>query len=139
MLEQLLKDTEGLTAWVDWVHGIEFELAYVGRPELDALVRKHTRAKFVKGRAIEQLDEDAFSLALVKRAIKGWRGVTVGALAKVLPIEIGELDPDTVVEFTPADMAVLANGAYGFAGWLNTQMMDLEQFRASRLEDEVKN
>ena len=139
MLEKLMRNTETMTAWVPWAHGIEFELAYVGRPELDGLVRSNTKTRFVKGRQVDQLDEEAFSLALVKRAIRGWRGMRLGALSRVLPIDLDGQSPDDEVTFSAEDMAIIANHAYGFAEWLNRQLTDLDTFRAAKLEAEVKN
>lgn len=138
MLKELLIRSEELTAWVPWAHGMEFELCYIGRPELEAMGRAHTRLRMVKGRPTEQLDEEGYSAALVARAVRGWRGVSVAALSKVMPIA-ADGDGRAELAYSAEDMALIAHHAYGFADWLIRQLTDIELYRREKLEAEVKN
>jgi len=139
MLKELLRIEEKLTAWVEWVDGIEFHLSYIGRPELEQLTSQATKTVFVKHQAVEKMDDQRFLTGLIKRTVLDWRGVTAGKLANILPLDITGVGADTDIPFSVDDMAVIADNAYGFGEWLRQQITDLTIFQAERLEDDIKN
>lgn len=131
LLQSVMVDTK--RAWVSFpgISGFEVELATISRPALMKLRKSCMHSKFDKKlRApIEQLDEDKFISEFARATIKDWKGLTLGKLEDLLPIDLKGQSPDTDVPFSLADAELMLKHSPDFETWVNDSVFDLDNFR----------
>ena len=134
----LNKKTDDLAIWAEF-KGFEIRLPYVDKPALEALVnRSKSRNWDRKHQLTEAVDETKLVKSLAG-LIKDWRGLTLGLLATLLPIDIAGQDADAPVSFTAENATVLIKQVYGLDDFIIETITDLQRFRSATLDDEEKN
>ena len=87
-LQDLMVDIK--TAWIEFpgCDGFEIEVANLSRKELINLRKKCVKTKFDRKthQAVEDLDEDKFVKEFTKATVKGWKGLKLKYLEKILEI-----------------------------------------------------
>lgn len=132
MLNKLVVDVK--EAWVSYpgIEGFELKLAYLSRQRMvklrkDCLITKIDRKTRVP---MEVLDEDRFIEEFVKAAIKDWKGLTIGKLEELVPLDLSEATPETEIPFSSDDAFVIVKNSAEFETWLNEVIFDLQNFRS---------
>jgi len=124
-----------LEAWVTFEDAFEVKVAYLSREELVKLRNSATRVTFnSKTRQKEEtVDSDLFIKEFIKAVVLDWKGLTLEAATKLLPLEIPEgVDLTQEIEFSQENALDLAKNSPAFDGWLNDVCFDLEAFRTRR-------
>lgn len=105
------------------------ELAYVSREDLTEIRKVNTSIKFnsVTRQREEVVDSEAFLAEYVKRAIKGWSGLTIGIVKKLVPIETLELDGKEV-PFSYKDALWLVRNSSDFDTYFSDLMNQIDVF-----------
>lgn len=76
----------------------------------------------------EDFDEDLFLQLYVQNTIKDWTGLTLEHLAKLVPIELGDRDPATTVDFSDENALSLMKNSTNFDSFITEQVTDLGNF-----------
>ena len=133
-LKSLLVDSK--TTWVEFpgLDGFEVELANLSRKELIALRKRCTQNKFNrKTRAFEeQLDDDLFLTNYVASVIQGWKGLKYKDLKDLLLVDLGQVDPESELEYTQENAEVLMKNSPHFDTWVTECVGELENFTSNK-------
>ena len=130
-ISDLLVDTK--TAWIDFpgFKGFEVEVAILSRPELTKLRKSCVQSKFNRSsrNAEETLDEEKFVSRFSRATVKNWKGLTLEIMDALVLIDMGDFQPDELVEFSPDNAETLVTHSSEFDQWLNEVVFDLDNFR----------
>jgi hypothetical protein len=139
-----LEDNTELTAWVNFKDLFDLELRFVSKSALQALAKKCSIQKFIKGQGrVPQLDADQFVPKMLELSVKGWRGLTPRKLAKLMRVDLKKLpegtDIDAEIEYSPEQLTTLMKKSFDLDGFVNESVTNLELFQPDGLEDEKGN
>jgi hypothetical protein len=117
------------------------QLVYLGRDELTKIRNSSLTYKFNKRtrQREEEIDNDKFLEEYSRRAIKGWSGLKVKNLPKLLPVDISSLNGDDDVPYSEEDALDLLKNSTVFDQFVTDAMNDYEKFSISKRETDVKN
>lgn len=113
--------------------GFTVSVAFQSRDELMRLRKKSTTQKFKNRQLEEVVDNDLFLELYVKAVIKGWKGLTLKGLSKLMLVDLGDLDPNTPVEYTEQNALELMKGSSDFDSFITETISDISSFSKSRL------
>lgn len=108
--------------------GFKINLCFLSRETLNTIRKKSTKTVFKNRQTTEDFDEDLFLKLYVQHTIKGWRGLTLEHLAKLVPIELGDQDPKTEVDFSDDNALSLMKNSTNFDSFITEQVTDLGNF-----------
>ena len=134
---------EKSSIWVDYpdVDGFSVNLNYLTREDLMKVRNSSLTYKFNKRtrQREEEIDNDKFIEEYARRAIKGWSGLKVGSLPKLLPVDISAMDKDEAVDYSEEDALDLLQNSTIFDQFVTDAMNDYEQFSISKKAEDAKN
>ena len=113
----------------------DVDLAYVPK---DEMARAYDRCKttvYGRSQPKEEIDPDKLRVELAKSVV-GWKGLTFGVAATIIPIVVPEEKKDEEVPCTEENKMVLLKQAYGFDLFVQNMSTELS---ALRQEAERKN
>jgi Icc-related predicted phosphoesterase len=130
-LEELMVDTK--SAWIEFpgCDGFEVEVANLSRKELVALRKRCIKTKYNRRdhQAEEELDEDKFVHEFTKATVKDWKDLKLKYLEDLILVELGDNDPESLLEFTLENAEMLVQNSSEFDNWVNEVVFDLANFR----------
>jgi len=130
-LEELMVDTK--SAWIEFpgCDGFEVEVANLSRKELVALRKRCIKTKYNRRdhQAEEELDEDKFVHEFTKATVKDWKELKLKYLEDLILVELGDNDPESLLEFTLENAEMLVQNSSEFDNWVNEVVFDLANFR----------
>ena len=114
--------------------GFSVTLNYMGRPEIQKLLKKCTTIKFdpKTRQPIEKVDEDKFIELFSSEVLKGWKGLKVSYLNNLVLVDTSEVSPNTIVSYNTENAVSLMRESSVFVDWVNAQLEDLENFTKSK-------
>lgn len=126
-----------MQAWIEYpgLEGFEVHIVYLSRDELTKIRDAHLRTKFDPRtrERIQEVDDELFVKDYVNQSIIGWKGLTLGMLAQIMPIEIPEdVSDDEEVEYSQEDALLLVQNSPSFDGWVSEVQRDLSNFRSRK-------
>jgi Icc-related predicted phosphoesterase len=131
-LEELMVDTK--SAWVEFpgCEGLEIEVSNLARKELVALRKRCIKTKYNRRdhQAEEELDEDKFVAEFTKATVKNWKGLKLKYLEDLILVELGDNDPESLLDFTLENAEMLVQNSTEFDNWVNEVVFDLANFRS---------
>lgn len=117
--------------------GFVVTVAFISKKDMQAIGAASEVVKYDAGTKTRRTtsDSEAYNRKLSEYAVKGWRGLTVERLSKLLPVDPNGIAPETDVEYTPKNAEHLLANSVDFDGWLagicfnaaNFSMLDTEQ------------
>ena len=108
--------------------GFKIKLCFLSRETLTTIRKKSTKAVFKNRQMTEDFDEDLFLQLYVENTIKDWSGLTLEHLSKLVPIELGDRDPQTTVDYTTENALSLMKNSTNFDSFITEQVTDLGNF-----------
>lgn len=108
--------------------GFNIKLCFLSRETLTAIRKKSSKVVFKNRQTTEEFDEDLFLQLYVQNTIKGWSGLTLEYLGKLVPIELGDKDPKTAVDYSDENALSLMKNSSNFDGFITEQVTDLGNF-----------
>jgi len=139
-LERLVESKkEAYEVWAEF-GGIDFKLRYMDRTALQRLVERSRTRRYDRRthQPVEDVDVEKLSRNLA-RLITGWRGLTLGKLACLVPIKVAPDEAGTDVPYSLKNAEILVREVYGLDTFLADTVTDLGHFLEKQLETEVKN
>lgn len=140
---QALEKKEVLTREVEFTDGIFLKLNYVPRSQFNKISKEATVLKFddkIRART-PQVDNDKLIEAFSRRAISGWRGLTIKKASKLVPLNLSSVPKeqlDTEIAYSQEQAAYLMKNCAEFDTFVNSSVLALSTFDENH-EDEVKN
>lgn len=116
-------------------------LAYLSRDKLVKIRNRSLVVKFNKRsrQREEEVDNEKFLEEYSREVIKGWRGLTIRELARIMPIETAGANLDQEVPYTEEDALALLQGSPIFDQFITDCMNDFELFEREKVDNQVKN
>jgi hypothetical protein len=108
--------------------GFKIKLCFLSRETLTGIRKKSTKTVFKNRQMTEDFDEDLFLQLYVQNTIKDWSGLTLEHLSKLVPIELGNQEPGTTVDFSDENALSLMKNSTNFDSFITEQVTDLGNF-----------
>ncbi|RLF43728.1 MAG: hypothetical protein DRN17_05805 [Thermoplasmata archaeon] len=113
------------------MEGFKLTIAYITRDELLKIRKKSTHTTFNKRSHSpeEEVDSDIFQDLYVKAVIKGWRGLSLKYVSKLVPIDLSTIEDDSVeLDYDHENAMQLMKNAPNFDSFVSDMVADLENF-----------
>jgi hypothetical protein len=122
-------------------NGFFVNLAYLSRDKLVKIRNRSLVVKFNKRsrQREEEVDNEKFLEEYSREVIKGWRGLTIRELARIMPIETAGSNLDKEVPYTEEDALALLQGSPIFDQFVTDCMNDFELFEREKSDAQIKN
>ena len=116
-------------------------LAYLSRDKLVKIRNRSLVVKFNKRsrQREEEVDNEKFLEEYSREVIKGWRGLTIRELARIMPVETSNANLDQEVPYTQEDALALLQGSPIFDQFVTDCMNDFELFEREKADTQIKN
>ena len=116
-------------------------LAYLSRDKLVKIRNRSLVVKFNKRsrQREEEVDNEKFLEEYSREVIKGWRGLTIRELARIMPVETSNVNLDQEVPYTQEDALALLQGSPIFDQFVTDCMNDFELFEREKADAQIKN
>lgn len=122
-------------------NGFFVSLAYLSRDKLVKIRNRSLVVKFNKRsrQREEEVDNEKFLEEYSREVIKGWRGLTIRELARIMPIETANANLDQQVPYSEEDALALLQGSPIFDQFVTDCMNDFELFEREKADAQIKN
>lgn len=145
-LKSMSANENSLASRMIWVSfkDLRFKIRYVSRATMQAIADQCSGAEFVPGanagQRVRKLDTDALMRTLTTTIVKGWDGVTLRSLQRLMVLDIPSgTDLDAPVEFTEENLLSVVASAHDLDGFLQECATDPSLFKSPIDEDLTKN
>ena len=133
-LASLLTPSKTLSMEYPDIDGWTIEITYLVREELMKVRNRCLKQKFnKKTRAFEEvLDDDLFLTNYVAAVIQGWKGLKYKDLKGLLLVDLGQVDPESELNYTQDNAEVLMKNSPHFDTWVTESVGELENFTSNK-------
>jgi hypothetical protein len=123
------------------IDGFLVKLVYLGRDDLLKIRNSSLGYKFNKRtrQREEEVDNEKFIEEYARKAIKGWSGLKVKDLPKLLPVDISQMKPTDDIPYSEEDALDLLRSSTIFDQFVTDALNDYEKFSINKREEDVKN
>lgn len=123
------------------IEGFKVTISFVPREELIKIRNQALVYKFNKRtrQREEEVDNDKFVELYAERVIKGWSGLKVKHLPKLLPVDITTLPSEDEVVYSQEEALELLKNSSIFDQFITDTVNDLEAFSVQKREQNLKN
>lgn len=118
------------------------KIAFLSRDQLVKIRDKCTIKKYDKRsrQYVEELEDDKFLKLYTKKVIRGWVGLRVKHLSKLLPVDLSSASNiEEFIAFSEEEAYDLIKNSSEFDQFITDTLTDLENFEEEVKEEEVKN
>jgi len=129
-LRELLTPSKTVSIDYPEFEGFSVDLCYLAREELIKLRARCLSQKLNrKTRGFEEvLDDEKFLTEYTKAVIKGWKGLKIKYLQKMVLIDASSMDEESELPYTQENAELLMQNSNGFDQWVTEVTQDLENF-----------
>ena len=121
---------KGVSTWVEYpgIDGFVVQVGFVGKEDFFKITDEAKTTAWVKHRREEKIDRVKLTKKWAKKAILGWRGLTLGKLRELIPIEVRPEDEDEEVPCDDENKFALLYNSTDFDIWLTEVSTSPENF-----------
>jgi len=116
----------------------KIRLRHASRSDLQRLAQSCTTQRWDKGVRVSVLDDKKLAKEFGKLAVVGWEGLTIAKAAKLIPLDLSAVDPNTEVPFDLDNLNMLVEGNTALDRFIQETSVDLAAFQPDAGE-ELKN
>lgn len=127
-IKSLLTPTKTVEVEYPGLSGFKIKLCYLSKETLVSMRKKSTKVVFKNRQTTEEVDDELFLKLYSQNVIKGWSGLTLSHLSKLVPIEIGDADLNTFVDYSEENALDLIKNSSNFDSFVTEQVSDLGNF-----------
>jgi len=129
-LRNLLTPSKTVSINYPEFEGFDIDLCYLAREELIKLRNRCVSQKLNrKTRGFEEvLDDEKFLTEYTKAVIKGWKGLKIKFLQKMVLIDSSGMDENMELPYNQENAELLMQNSNGFDQWVTETTQDLENF-----------
>ena len=112
------------------LEGFIVSVAYMSKDKTKKLIDRSTTTKFSKitHKLEEEVDSDLFLKLYTKELIKGWEGLKLSYLLELLPVNLGDEDPEDFLGYTEENALDLMKNSSDFDNWLTAVVADVGNY-----------
>lgn len=138
-LKNLIVDSRIVSVDFPGLEGLSIDVAYLNKETLVKMQKKCTTSKFnrKRGGVEQELDFKLFNKEFAKAAVKGWKGFKYKYLESFTVVDLSNVDPEDVLEYSEDNALFLLESSNDFDSWLNEVLSDLDTFRGKPAEESV--
>jgi len=116
-------------------------LTYLNREKLTKIRNRSLTIKFNKRsrQREEEVDNEKFLEEYAREVVRGWRGLTIRELARLMPIETAGANLDQEVPYSEEDALELLRNSTIFYQFVTDCQNDFEVFEKDKTDSQVKN
>lgn len=114
------------------IPGFIVKLAFITRDELVKIRKKATTTKFNKRtrQPEDDIDSDIFQQLYIEKIIKGWSGLKLKHLIKLVPVNLEGQDLESELDYSQESAELLMKNSGDFDAFVTDMLDDLENFTA---------
>ena len=129
-LASLMTPSKTVTVDFPGYDGMSVDLTYLAREELLKLRKRCLTTKFNKKthQPEEEINDEKFLTEYTKAVIKGWKGLKIKYLQKMVLIDSSSMDDEAELPYTQENAELLMQNSNGFDQWVTEVTQDLENF-----------
>lgn len=128
-LKSLLVSTKYTTVDYAGFDGFKIDISFLTREALAKIRKKATRTQMQNRVPTESVDEDLFLKLYVEAAIKGWSGLKLAYVEQMAPVDLGDVDRDAELAYSPDNALMLMKASTDFDGFVSSTVTDLSAFQ----------
>lgn len=123
------------------IEGFKVTVSFVPREDLVKIRNQALVYKFNKRtrQREEEVDNEKFVELYSERVIKGWKGLKIKHLPKLLAADIAGLSPEEEIAYSPEEAVELLKNSTLFDQFITDTVNDLEVFSTKKREETLKN
>lgn len=124
------------------IKGFKIKLNYLGRDSIARIRDESSETKYnTKTRRTEETTNDEkFLEGYSKAIIKGWSGLKMKDLSKLIPVDLSMIDnPNEDVPFSDEEALELIRESTVFDQFISSVISDVERFNEEKKETTIKN
>lgn len=131
-LKDLSIETKSVEVPFKGLDGFKVKIGYLGKSITRRLAQESTTQKMDgNGNVIQDFDQDAFTEAFCREAIKDWSGLKYKHLIQLMLIDEAQIeDMEAELPFSHDNAYVLLKESTIFDNWVNERVNDLATFRS---------
>lgn len=116
-------------------------LTYLNREKLTKIRNRSLTIKFNKRsrQREEEVDNEKFLEEYAREVVRGWRGLTIRELARLMPIETAGANLEEEVPYSEEDALELLRNSTIFDQFVTDCQNDFEVFEKDKTDSQVKN
>jgi len=130
-LKNLIVPTKEIETEYPGMPGFKLKLCFLSRETLQKMRKSATRNVYKKHQPSEEFDDELFLELYVKATIKGWTGLKLSYLKELVPIELGDADPNLELDYSEEEALELTKGSMIFDQFVSEFTSDLGNFTKS--------
>lgn len=111
--------------------GFKVKLTFLSRDSLVSLRKKATKVTFKNRQQLDELDDDLFLKMYVNATVKGWEGLKLAYVERLLPVELNGKNPEDLLEYSEDNALMLMKNSTDFDGFVSDIISDLGNFSKS--------
>lgn len=127
-IKSLLTPTKTVEVEYPGLSGFKIKLCYLSKETLVSMRKKSTKVVFKNRQTTEEVDDELFLKLYSQNVIKGWSGLTLSHLSKLVPIDTGDADLNTFVDYSEENALDLIKNSSNFDSFVTEQVSDLGNF-----------
>lgn len=131
-LKELVIDTRTVEVAYPGMPHFKVALNYMSRATSKRVMEESRKDEWVNGTLIKVQDDEQFLKAFIREAFKGWTGLTLADVEKLMLVELGDADLSTPVEFSEDNAYQLMSNSSAFDSWVNSVVFHLDSFRSGK-------
>jgi hypothetical protein len=113
------------------IDGFKVKVAFQSRDELMKIRKKSTTQKFKNRQLVEDVDDQLFLELYVRAIVRGWSGLKVKHLTKLMLVDVTDKDPEMEISFTETNALELMKGSSDFDSFITDTISDISNFSKS--------
>lgn len=131
-LKDLSIETKSVEVPFKGLDGFKVTIGYLGKSITRRLAQESTTQKMDgNGNVVQDFDQDSFTEAFCKEAIKDWSGLKYKHLTQLMLIDEAQIeDMEAELPFSHDNAYVLLKESTIFDNWVNERVNDLATFRS---------
>ena len=131
-LKSILAPNKKVTTEFPGMPGFSIELAFLSRETVLNLRKRATKTTF-KGRAAhDEFDEDLFLKLYTEQTVLGWTGLKFSYVELLAPVDLGDVDPETCLEYSAENALYLVKNSTDFDNFVSVTVGDLGNFTTNK-------
>lgn len=107
------------------------KLTFLSRETLVSIRKKSTKTTFKNRQPVEELDDELFLKLYVAATVKGWSGLKLEYLERLLPVDLSGKDKNTELDYSEENALSIMKNSTDFDAFVSDIVSDLGNFSKS--------
>jgi len=121
--------------------GFVVKIGYMPRETLVSIREQCLSNKYNPRTRVREdvVNNEEFTKLFIEKAIKGWEGLTLEYVSKLMPVNLEGQNPKENVPYTPEDALLLVQQSTMFDQFITDATSDIASFSEVKKQKEIKN